>query len=255
MVLDNYNLGGLHISTTDMKSWTTTTPPYDYSSLTTYQSKFVLVGGYDRSTHQLTSHLWTSTTGFDWKTSLPSMPTSRSNTSSVSGGSPEVLVVAGGCGLNGKILDVVEVLLGDHWITAESLPNPCRNMRSTFHEMNLYFTGGEYKRKILFKCSLESLIVSASKDRTTPLAQSIWEMITTSIYTYAIASYLSNLIGMDRYSTIRIYSDWTRVWIESTSEGDVPHQTGTGWISTAVLSAKQLVIANGDGIYRGTLSG
>ncbi len=147
----------LHIST-DLHSWTTTSVPYRYSSLTTYQSKFVLVGGWHPSTYEPTNSLLTSTTGLDWKTSLRAMPTPRYYPSSVSGGSPEVLVVAGGRdGSHYEDLDVVEVLLNDHWTTADSLPSSCWNMRSTFHEGNFYFTGGHDKEKILFICSLESL--------------------------------------------------------------------------------------------------
>ncbi len=166
--------------------------------------------------------------------------------------------MAGGWGSNEKVLNAVEVLFNDHWMTADSLPTPCKNMRATFHEGNFYFTGGEYKRKVLFTCSWESLIASASIDRTTfvPIwARSIWREITTSIYTYTIVSHSSNLIGMDRYSTIRGYSNRTETWIDTTSEGDVPHQRDTGWTSTAVLSTEELIIANGKGVYKGTLSG
>ncbi len=86
----------LHIST-DLHSWTTTTAPYEGSSLTTYQSKFVLVGRWDLSTNsEPTNSLLTSTTGLDWKPSLRAMPTPHYYPSSVSGGSPEILVVAGG---------------------------------------------------------------------------------------------------------------------------------------------------------------
>ncbi len=147
----------LHIST-DLHSWTTTSAPFRFSSLTTYQSKFVLVGGVHPSTHEPTNSLLTSTTGLDWEPSLRAMPTRRCIASSVSGGSPEVLVVAGGHGSHRKYLDVVEVLLNDHWTTADSLPSSCIGMQSTFHEGNFYFTGGHGKWKILFICSLESLI-------------------------------------------------------------------------------------------------
>ncbi len=112
----------LHIST-DLHSWTTTRAQYEYSSLTTYQSKFVLVGGYHHG--EPTNSLLTSTTGLDWKPSLRAMPTRRSFPSSVSGESPEVLVVAGGRDSHSKDLDVVEVLLNDHWTTADSLPSSC----------------------------------------------------------------------------------------------------------------------------------
>ncbi len=241
----------LHIST-DLHSWTTTRAPYALSSLTTYQSKFVLVGGRHPSTGESTNSLLTSTTGLDWKPSLRAMPTRRYWPSSVSGGSPEVLVVAGGYGLHSGWLDVVEVLLNDHWTTADSLPSSCRNMRSTFHEGNFYFTGGTDKREILFICSLESLIASASNGRTR--RQTIWRTVTTLTHILAIVSYVSNLIGIDTLSTIRSYSNKTEEWIETTSEGDRPEHV-SGWIATAVLSTGQLLVANRDGVYKETLSG
>ncbi len=242
----------LHIST-DLHSWTTTRAPYARSSLTTYQSKFVLVGGQHPSTYELTNSLLTSTTGLDWKPSLRAMPTRRYRASSVSGGSPEVLVVAGGRGSPGKYLDVVEVLLNDHWTTADSLPSSCWNMRSTFHEGNFYFTGGLDKREILFICSLESLIASASSGRTR--RQTIWRTVTTLTAIYAIVSCVSNLIGIDIFTTIRSYSNKTEEWIETTSEGDRPEQKYNGCIAIAILSTGQLLVANRDGVYKGTLSG
>ncbi len=183
------------------------------------------------------------------------MPTPRYWPSPVSGGSPEVLVVAGGCGgSHYERLDVVEVLLNDHWTTADSLPSSCRDMRSTFHEGNFYFTGGDLKREILFIYTLESVIASASNGRTTPLT--IWRTVTTSTHTIAIASSLSNLISMDVYSKVRIYSNKTEKWIETTSEGNGPGQKDNyGCIATAVLSTGQLLVAVGDGVYKGTLSG
>ncbi len=246
----------LHIST-DLHSWTTTRAPYRSSSLTTYQSKFVLVGGWDPSTYKPTNSLLTSTTGRDWKPSLRAMPTRRSFPSSISGGSPEVLVVAGGSVAPGEYLDVVEVLLNDHWTTADSLPSSCRDMHSTFHEGNFYFTGGLGKREILFVCSLESIIASASNGRTR--RQTIWRTVTTLTAIYAIVSYVSNLIGIDDSSTIRSYSNKTEEWIETTSEGDRPEQKDRPqqkeWITTAVLSTGQLLVATEYGVYKETLSG
>ncbi len=227
--------------------------PYEASSLTTYQSKFVLVGGRHPSTYEPTNSLLTSTTGLHWKPSLRAMPTRRSFPSSVSGGSPEVLVVANGRVSHRENLNVVEVLLNDHWTTAESLPSSCWKMRSTFHEGNFYFTGGVGKQKILYICSLESLIASTSNGKTR--RQTIWRTVTTLTAIFAIASYVSNLIGIDGYSTIRSYSNKTEEWIETTSEGDRPEQEYAVWIATAVLSTGQLLVANVNGVHKGTLSG
>ncbi len=247
-------MGKLHIST-DLHSWTTTTTtiPYVSSSPITYQSKFVLVGGWHPSTGA-TNSLWTSTTGLDWKTSLRAMPTNRYFTSPVSGGSSEVLVVAGGRRSPFSVLNVVEVLFNDHWMTANSLPTPCWNTRSTFHEGNFYFTGGYDKREILFICSLDSLIASASNDRTTPLT--IWRTVTTPTYIAAIAWSLSNLICIDGECKVRIYSNKTEKWIETTIEGNGAGQKYNGvWVDSAVLSIGQLLVAIKDGVYKGTLSG
>ncbi len=248
----HYDYLTLHIST-DLHSWTTTSAPYKYSSLTTYQSKFVLVGGWHLSTHKPTNSLLTSTTGLDLKPSLRAMPTSRSLPSSVSGGSPEVLVVAGGRGSHNEDLDVVEVLLNDHWTTADSLPSSCCHMRSTFHEGNFYFTGGFDKWEILFICSLESVIASASNGRTR--RQTIWRTVTTLTANFAIASYVSNLIGIDDSYSIRSYSNKTEEWIETTSEGDRPARPLGGGIATAFLSTGQLLVTSEYGVYKGTLSG
>ncbi len=245
------NYRTLHIST-DLHSWTTTDAPYEYSSLTTYQSKFVLVGGHHPSTYKPTNSLLTSTTGLDWEPSLCAMPTRRYWASSVSGGSPEVLVVAGGYGSH-YWLDVVEVLLNDHWTTADSLPSSCINMRSTFHEGNFYFTGGNGREKILFICSLESIIASASNGRTR--RQTMWRTVTTLTAIFAIVSYVSNLIGIDHFTTISSYSNKTEEWIETTSEGDRPEQKYSVWIAIAVLSTGQLLVATINGVYKETLSG
>ncbi len=162
--------------------------------------------------------------------------------------------MAGGCDSHDERLDVVEVLLNDHWTTADSLPSSCMEMRSTFHEGNFYFTGGVDKREILFICSSESLIASASNGRTTPLT--IWRTVTTPTCTFAITSFLSNLISMDDYSKVRIYSNKKEKWIETTSEGDGPGQNyNGGYIATAVLSTGQLLVADRDGVYKVTLSG
>ncbi len=161
--------------------------------------------------------------------------------------------MAGGSVSDYEDLDVVEVLLNNHWTTADSLPSSCWDMRSTFHEGNFYFTGGAFKENILFVCSLESVIVSASNGRTTPLT--IWRTVTIPSDIYAIASSLSNLIGMDKSSTAGIYSNKTEKWIGTTSEGNRPGHNYYGVLATAVLSTGQLLVAIKNRVYKVTLSG
>ena len=245
----------LHISSTNLHSWTTTRLPYDYMSLTTYQDKLVAVGGRHPSTHEATDQLLTSATGEDWQPLLPPMPTKRYLTSSVSAGSPEVLIVAGGCGSDNTDLHTVEVLLGNQWSTAHPLPTPCHDMRSSLHEGNFYFIGGWGQRSTIYTCSCTSLITSCvvtgnDTSTTTP----VWRELQAPGDTMAIVSYSSRLISLDRTRTIRGYSTMRQSWVETTSEGD-REDRGTPYIAAAVLPTGQLVVAHYGGVYRVTLSG
>ena len=242
----------LHISSTNLHSWTTTTLPYYYMSLTTYQDKLVAVDGLHPSTREATDQLLTSATGEDWQPSLPPMPTKRYYTSSVSAGSPEVLIVAGGRDSDERQLHMVEVLLGNQWSTAHPLPTPCLNMRSSLHEGNFYFTGGYKQTNTIYTCSCTSLITTCGlTGNDTSTTTPVWRDLEAPDDTVAIVSDSSRLITMDMTSSIRGYSNMRQSWVETTSEGD----RGTSSIAAAVLPTGQLVVANYGGVYRVTLSG
>ena len=254
-VLDDRMFGGdiLHISSTNLHSWTTTRLPCHHMSLTTYQDKLVAVGGRHHS--EATDQLLTSATGEDWQPSLPPMPTKRFNTSSVSAGSPEVIIVAGGRGSDYSDLHTVEVLLGNQWSTAHPLPTPCYDMRSSLHEGNFYFTGGDKHRNTIYTCSCTSLITSCGltgndKSTTSP----VWRELEAPDHTRAIVSYSSHLITVDKRCSIRGYSSMRQSWMETTSEGE-REDKGTISIAAAVLPTGQLVVAHKYGVYRVTLSG
>ena len=144
-------------------------------SLTTYQSKFTLVGGSHHSNGKLTNTLHTSTTGRQLEPSLPPMPTKRSLTSSVSTRYPEMLIVAGGRGSNFKILDVVEVLQEDKWTTVDPLPAPNDEMHSTLYDGNFHFMGGGNQGTTVYTCSCSSLISSVTESTSTTSTDSpLW---------------------------------------------------------------------------------
>ena len=243
----------LHISSTNLHSWTITDLPYEYMSLTTYQDKLVAVGGRHPSTHEATDQLLTSATGEDWQPSLPPMPTKRYDTSSVSAGSPEVLIVAGGTGSDERELHTVEVLLGDQWSTAHPLPTPCHDMRSSLHEGNFYFTGGYKQEDTIYTCSCTSLIASCGlTGNDTSTTTPVWRELQAPDDTMAIVSYSSRLITVDKWCSIRGYSTMRQSWVETTSEGD---REDVIYLAAAVLPTGQLVVAHDDGVYRVTLSG
>ena len=251
-ILDLGAFGGdrLHISSTNFHSWTTTTLPYLCMSLTTYQSKFVVVGGQHPSSKEVTDQLLTSATGEDWQPSLPQMPSKRSHTSSVGVKSPEVLVVAGGIGSGGKKLDMVEVLIGDQWNAVDPLPVPCDDMRATLYDDSFYFL----MKKYIYTCSFASLVASCGQtnnDRTT--TSSVWRKVVVPLFTRAIVFYSSRLITIDRWSTIRGYSSMRQSWVETISDWEKKDRLY--YISAAVTPTGELIVAYKFGVYRVTTSG
>ena len=242
----------LHISSTNLHS---SRLPYKYMSLTTYQDKLVAVGGWHSSTGEASDQLLTSATGEDWQPSLPPMPTKRYSTSSVSAGSPEVIIVAGGRGSDYSFLHMVEVLLGDQWSTAHPLPIPCHDMRSSLHEGNFYFTGGYKQRNTIYTCSCTSLITSCGlTGNDTSTTTPVWRELEAPDHTRAIVSCSSRLITVDKRCSIRGYSSMRQSWVETTSEGK-GEDKDTLSIAAAVVPTGQLVVAHRDVVYRVTLSG
>ena len=246
----------LRISSTNLHSWTTTRLPYSSMSPTTYQDKLVAVGGQYPSTLEVTDQLLTSATGEDWQPSLPPMPTKRYWTSSVSAGSPEVIIVAGGRDSDSSVLHTVEVLLDDQWSTAHPLPTPCSDMRSSLHEGNIYFTGGNRQENTIYTCSCTSLITSCGlTGNDTSTTTPVWRELEAPRGTVTIVSYSSCLITMDRWRSIIGYSSMRQSWVETTSEGK-GEDKDTLYLAAAVLPTGQLVVAHKyGGVYRVTLSG
>ena len=247
----------IYISSTDLQSWTAIELQYEDMSLTIYQSKFVAVGGWDRSTNEATNTVLTSTTGLRWEPSLPPMPTKRSGTSSVSTTSPEVevLVVAGGCGSEREDLNVVEVLLIDQWITIDPLPTPASLMDSTVHEGNLYFmTRYNNTSNTITTCNCTSLISCTESNHTTSIDSLPWNQFQAPGRYWSIVSISSQLIIIDCRGTARCYSSTTQSWVEASVAGDRP-LIGCRSVATVLPTGKILYCHGDSGVYRGTTGG
>ena len=242
----------LHISSTDLHSWTTPTLPYLYMSLTTYKSKFVVVGGHHRHTNECINLLFTSDTGLQWQASLPPMPTKRSFASSVSTRCSEALVVAGGQDSVARDLNVVELLLGDQWSTVDPPPAQCHYRHSTLHDGNLYFMGGR-QGDAVYTCSCTSLISSCGTNTTTD--RPLWRQFKAPGGYTAAVSYSSRLLSIDEYCNIRAYSSVSQSWVLATSTGDRSYEC-SGMMAAAVLPTGELVCAHRHGgVYKVQLSG
>ncbi len=92
-------------------TWSTIPTPTKHFALVKYQSQLVLAGG----TAPTTNNLWTM--GMDtqtWNKPFPPMPTPRYGAVAIS--TENVLIVAGGYGVDYKCVDVVEVFEGHQWV-------------------------------------------------------------------------------------------------------------------------------------------
>ena len=247
----------LFLSSTNLRLWTSIDLSYQGMSLTTYQSKLVLVGGRHPSTGEPTNQLLTSTTGLQWEPSLPPMPTKRYATSAVSTRSPEVLVVAGGRGSNQENIDVVEVLQEDKWLMVDLLPEPACGMCSTLHDGKLCFMSRGYHGSTVFTCNCTSLISLCSKSSgNSSTDRPLWRQFQApgGRCNTSVASCSSRLVFIDDWGRVRGYSRMTRSWLTTTSIGPTPYRDGN--TAAAVLNTGELILAHEyGGVYRGAVSG
>ena len=159
---------GIYVSQVqgDFRTWSKLKTPTAFSTITTYRSQLVLVGGVTETGR--TKKVWTSKDGRCWEPTLPPLSIERTFPCAVNTKSPECLVVAGGVDSDKSyaIQCTVEVLINGGWMSiAAPLPDlPLQNI--TFHNGNLFFT----TRDGICYCSLASMISSI----TQPGEQCTW---------------------------------------------------------------------------------
>ena len=217
-------------------------------SLTTYQSRFVAVGG--RVHNKPTNELLTSASGLVWKPSLPPMPTKRYMTSSVSGRSPEALVVAGGRDSQGRKMKVLEVLVGDKWTSVDLLPSPDCGMHSTFHDGKIFFMKDGRTKFTAYSCNLFSLVSLgiASSEET----ELLWEQLPApgeKTTVGAIVSFSSHLVSINGEAIVRAYSNTAKSWVTTTSVGNKSKRHGYHIAASCYSMSEIVFVHKRGGIY------
>ena len=211
-------------------------------SLTTYQSKFVAVGG--RNHLQPTNVLHTSISGLEWEPSLPPMPTKRYMTSSVSARSPEALVVAGGKDSQHKRMKVIEVLLGDKWTSVDFLHSPDCGMHSTFHDGKIFFMRNEKTKAKAYSCNFSSLISLSA--RSSDDSEPLWEHLQTPSEKEtvgSIVSFSSNVVSINGNAIVQAYSSTTKSWVKATSVGKKSKRHGYH-VAASSFSTREIVFTH-----------
>ena len=157
----------------DLQEWPELTPPrvdVNRSTLTTYQSQFVLVGGtHSRGLREDTNELWVSADGNNWHQSLPPMLKCRRRPIVISCASPECLIVA-------DHYCYPQVFAGKKWMSV-SVPYQWKYSDGIIHNGSLYLYDLESPRlksrgDRCYSCSVESVLTSCTGNGQVP-----WKII------------------------------------------------------------------------------
>ena len=197
-----------------------------YFAMTSLANQLVLVGGWDPVRRKPINQIALFTTG-RWTTPYPPMNTARSSSTAVSFKSH--IIVAGGSVGQGhtssvELLDVE----AKKWYTANSLPYPRNDLKSTVIGNTLYLTGGADRTgsatKVVHKVDLNELIIKAVSKEVTP---TLWQVISdTPLKHSAPLSIGGSLLAVGGHddcinpsSSIHVYQPYTRRWVKV---GDLP---------------------------------
>ena len=236
----------LFVSSTDLTSWTTFPTPTVGYALTTYHSQPVLVGGFSMvaDSMYIMNELWVSSAEeINWESSLPPMPTPRHSSSAVETENSHYLIVAGGTGESGRMLDVVEILKQGQWSTLPSLPKRCTRMSSVIHDGKWYLVGGWDRESLMFYCNLDSLGSQMSK------STALWN--TRSAPYGCLSSFGTRLISIS--SEISVYSNQKWIFLEDlTMYGLACIVAGNELI---VIESPSVLQRHGNEVYKATLQG
>ena len=254
----------LHIYTPTTDTWGTMDTPVFLFALTTYHSQLVLVGGCEyvgeRVLGPLTNKLWSLDEQNEIQETLHPMRVRRYGATAVSHG--DHLLVAGGTS-DGTWLDVVEVYSGHNWSSAQPLPKPYLNMKSTVLDDHWYLMGGFAQGKVVYYASLDSLIASRQPSETSQ-PSFVWKRLPDVHNSQSTPTVFGNRLtaiggrprnGKLPISSIHAFSTHTQSWVHV---GDLPVvgcQT-----CTMVLPSGDLIVMGGfldkrNKVYKANLKG
>ena len=239
----------------DTKEWSRLPDtPYARSTLVVVQGMPTMVGGKVRhaSTDSLLSIIGQEGRDKKWQPHYPPMPTKRFCTAAICSG--HSLIVAGGNGGQGKLLDTVEVLDTDtqQWCIASSLISSIINGTISICSERLYIN--DFWTCSAFTCSIPELLEScqplSSTEKILPAKQSkIWQHIAAPLYTKSsLASLCGQLIAVGGHkhnadtATVAVYDEKTDSW---ETMGEMP--TARHNTLVAIVNEKLMVVGGNVG--------
>ena len=213
-------------------------------AMTSFANQLVLMGGCYPVTEKRTNQIAVFTSG-RWTNPYPPMNTARDSSTAVS--CNKYIIVAGGRDDQGKCTSSVEMLDVPllRWYTAESLPNPRTEMKSTLIGNTFYLMGGfdhTGSTKVVHKVDLNELITKAVSKQATP---TLWQVISDSPLERSTplnvgGSLLAVGGRFSPSSSIHLYQPDTRRWVKV---GDLP--TARYNCTWSVLPSGEIIVAGG----------
>ena len=242
------------------------TPVYNFA-LTTYKSQLLLVGGkmLENRKRIVTDKVWTlGQDTMSWQLNLPVMITKRHSASAVEF-MGNVIVAGGACKLTLSDIDVVEVYNGQHWFKAQSLPQPCSDIKSTIYNGHWYLMG-KWGNEV-YCASLKELISQHQHIWNQPLPKIPMNIQVLPDHPYMpftpiVFGHRLLAIGgwKTRTSYIFAYSSRTKSWIQVTCI-EIENTFASSMI---VLPTGELIVVGGfrisgkcslDNVFKVTLKG
>ena len=226
----------------------TTLPQYSamYFAMVSLANQLVLVGGYDSVIKKPINQIALFSTG-RWTNPYPPMNTARLFSTAVCFNNH--IIVAGGHSDRGY-MSSVELLDVEarRWYTAESLPKPRNEPKTTVIGNTLYLMGGwdhTGSTKMVHKVDLKELITKASSKETTP---TLWQVISDAPLRHSTPLSVGGCLlavgghdnDLDPSSSIHLYQPDTTKWVKV---GDLP--TAHYSCTCSVLPSGDVFVAGG----------
>ncbi len=223
--------------------------PVESKALTHYHSQLVLVGE-QHSYDDPSNELWVSADGINWRQSLPPRRIKRRGVSVINTGSPECLVVVGGC-LAHKSADVdaVEVLVNEEWFIVQHLPNSVKDPKCYVHNGTLIVVS-RIDDDPAYCCHVESLLASCVPSQGGEKASQscdTWksfnkldELCMSWSRFSSFLSFQQQLVAFTRYS-IEMFCPFSQTWIKLGNLPEVEYGFYNG-LTSMVLTTGDIAI-------------
>ncbi len=235
-------------STPELNEWKVVPTNYEFSSLTTFESKFVTTGGYDHERECMSNEVRSFDGNLTYLRNLPGLSTGRKRMSTVSFTlfNSEYLLAIGGQNSKKARVNVVEILVEDQWLSLDGFPGTSVTMKCTVYSDHVFILGDERK---VFYCNVRAFLHDKDKHNL------VWKCFQASHCPLAMLSFGRRLITVDELATIRALFDSKEKWIEITSRDNISSTLSTN-IITAVISTGQLIVGYGnEALYKISLTG